>query len=510
MQGHSTPKRRSRQARIRRRGRSVGRQRRLFPKRRSPVFRNRRIRVEAAHRGDTTPYAGLAAPVLLAKKTGLDRAIDDRLGLLKFPLPYAESDHVLTHAYNLFVGGSCIEDIGNLQRSEAVRKLLGAERIPAPSTAGDFLRRFDRDDLTALQSAVDASRAKVWKKMPRRLRRHATVDIDSHIKEVYGECKEGADFSYTRKWSYHPLLVTLAETGECLRSINRPGSAPSAAGAVDALRGVFDLTCDAFDAVYLRGDSKFCQREIVTLCEKPAYGVRFAVVKEASPNVRKTSETLPESSWMPFIPRPDKQRPPRSGKRRRKRPRLRRQTAARRGYRNLDTIKEWVSEVPYSLTKCEGTFRLVIKRQLIEERDGQGALFHRYEYRFILSNIPEGEMTAAEVVRFAYGRCDQENAIEQAKNGLNGFRMPTGGLLANGAFLMAAQIAWCLRAWLSLIALPAETLRWEWKRFRHAFVYIAAKVVRIAREAIVRLSASHRWAAPFIRATDKLRRMPFL
>jgi len=233
-------------------------------------------------------------------------------------------------------------------------------------------------------------------------------------------------------------------------------------------------------------------------------------VKEASPNVRKIAETLAETAWTPYIARPDKQTPPRSGKRRRKRPRLRRQTAARRGYRNLATIREWVAEVPYSMTQCEGTFRLVIKRQLIEERDGQGVLFHRYEYRFILSNISPREMAAAEVVRFAYGRCDQENAIEQAKNGLNGFRMPTGSLLANGAFLMCAQIAWCLRAWLSLIALPAETVRWEWKRFRHAFVYIAAKVVRIAREAIVRISASHRWAAQFIRATDTLRRMPYL
>ena len=169
-----------------------------------------------------------------------------------------------------------------------------------------------------------------------------------------------------------------------------------------------------------------------------------------------------------------------------------------------------MSEVPYSLTKCDGTFRLLIKRQLIEERNGQGQLFRCYEYRFVPSNIPKTEMTAVEVVRFTYGRCDQENAIEQAKNGLNGFRIPTGSLLANGAFLLCAQIAWCLRSWLSLIVLPSETLRWEWKRFRHAFVYLAAKVIKIAREVVVRISASHRWAAQFIRATDKLRHMPFL
>jgi len=148
VQVDSTVKRRCRQVKIRARVRSRGTQQRLFPGPRRPVFRNRRIRVESEQRGDTTPYAGLAAPVLLAKKLGLDRAIDARLGLLKFPLPYTESDHVLTHAYNLFVGGSCIQDIQNLQASEAVLKLLGADRIPDPTTAGDFLP--DRSERAAI------------------------------------------------------------------------------------------------------------------------------------------------------------------------------------------------------------------------------------------------------------------------------------------------------------------------------------------------------------------------
>jgi len=217
--------------------------------------------METEHRGDATPYGGLPTAVLPAKKLRLDRAIDDKLGLLKFALPLSESDHVVTHAYNLFVGGSCLEDIRNLRRSDAVRRLLGADRIPAPSTAGDFLRRFGKWDLHALRAGIDAARRKVWKRMPRRFRLRATVDIDSHIKEVYGDYKEGADFSYTKKWSYHPLLVTLAETGECLRLINRPGNAPSAEGASEALRSVFELMRRQFGRIYARGDSKFCPSE---------------------------------------------------------------------------------------------------------------------------------------------------------------------------------------------------------------------------------------------------------
>jgi len=142
-------------------------------------------------------------PALPAKRLGLDdRAIDDRLALLKFPLPCAESDHVLTRACNLFVGGSRIRDIRNLRASDAILKLPGADRIPDPAAAGGFLRRFDQPDPEALRSAVDAARVKVWKKMSRRSRRRATVDIASHIKEAYAERKEGADFSYTRKWPH--------------------------------------------------------------------------------------------------------------------------------------------------------------------------------------------------------------------------------------------------------------------------------------------------------------------
>jgi len=59
--------------------------------------------------------------ILLAKKLRLDGAIDKRVALLKFLLPYTESGHVLTHACNLFVGGSCIQDIENLQESEAAQ-----------------------------------------------------------------------------------------------------------------------------------------------------------------------------------------------------------------------------------------------------------------------------------------------------------------------------------------------------------------------------------------------------
>ncbi len=112
-------------------------------------------------------------------------------------------------------------------------------------------------------------------------------------------------------------------------------------------------------------------------------------------------------------------------------------------------------------------YRVVVKRQQVDISEGQEYLFTEYRQRFVITDIPKSHMDPAEVFCFAYGRCDQENFIEQFKNGIAAMRMPAGELLANGAFLMAGQLAWCLRSWLSALALPKETTRWEWKWFRH-------------------------------------------
>ena len=51
--------------------------------------------------------------------------------------------------------------------------------------------------------------------------------MDGHIVETGAECKEGIDISYDGRWGYHPLLLSLAETGEPLRIVNRAGNRPS-------------------------------------------------------------------------------------------------------------------------------------------------------------------------------------------------------------------------------------------------------------------------------------------
>jgi hypothetical protein len=472
--------------------------------------------LQVQERGEITPYGGLALAHDLVMRLGIDHDLNDSLLLLRLHLPYFESDHILTHVYNQYVGGFCIEDIAHLQHSDAVKHLTGACRIPDPTTAGDFLRRFDPSNLRAFQQVIDRAREKVWRQMPNDRKHVATIDMDSTIKEVYGECKQGADFSYTGKWSYHPLLLTLAETNELLRTLNRPGNLTSADGAADALQEVIPMVRRHFAKVYVRGDSAFYQKDIIAQCVRNHVG--FALVMDSCPRLIEMAENLPESAWKPFSAHADQRNARAASKKtpRRKRERARRRKARERGYKTLATTGQWVAEFNYTISPgleelgvIGSTFRVVVKRQLVQTTEGQKRLYEDYVYRFIITSIPRCEMNATEVLCFAYGRCDQENIIEQAKNGIAALRMPTGELLANAAFLMAGQLAWCLRAWLSLLALPRETRRWEWMWFRQAFVYVAARITRTGRRAKVYLAGCHRFVDHLIIASQRLQCFTF-
>jgi hypothetical protein len=484
-------------------GTSIARAELRSPATAGRVFRHPQLHV-AEERGEATAYGGLALAATLVRSLGVERELDRALDLLQSHRPFTESDHVLTHVYNLFVGGTCIEDISHLQGSESVRRMLGAARIPDPTTAGDFLRRFDGGALAALDAAIDRGQEAVWKRRyGRRQAARAIVDLDSHIHPVYGDQKEGADFSYQGTLAYHPLVISLAGTQECLRLINRPGNAPSAEGAEQHLDELLPWLLRRFREVVVRGDAAFCSQKVFDACE--AHGQCFAVVSPAQRNFEALAEALPESAWKAYRgPGERTRRARRPLQRRKRRANLRRRRARARHKRDLKLERQWIAEIPYRPERSRTTYRLVIRRQRIQEHH-QGELFELWRYRYVLTNLPP-TTSARDVVDLTYQRCDQENLIEQLQHGVAGMRMPTGGLLANAAFLRCARLAHNLKAWLAQLALPRETMRWEWKRFRHAFVYVAARVLRQARQIHVRLASSHRMAPTLVAAHAQLQR----
>jgi Transposase DDE domain group 1 len=385
--------------------------------------------------------------------------------------------------------------------------MVGACRIPDPTTAGDFLRRFRTvQDIERLSGVIDEVEETVWSKLPRKIRHRrkkhelALVDLDGHIKPLYGAQKEGADFSYDGRWSYQPLVVSLAGSGECLKVVNQPGSARSSDAAAKAVREVLPRVKGHFRNAVVRGDTDFDRSDIFNaVIEEKAY---FAIGGRVHPNRAALAQRIAEKNWKPFFPRAERKQ--RSGSSRHGHTaNYRRQKAAERGFRTLRTIAQWLSEIEYQPHGLAAACRMIVRRVLIEETDGQGALFQHFRYRLVLTNLPRS-YTTRQIIDLTYQRCDQENVIEQFGHGIAGWRMPVAEFLGNSAWLQMARLAWNLGKWIAQIALPSEVVRWEWKRFRRHFVYIAAKVLKLGRSWVVRLAGSHRFLPDILTAHARL------
>ena len=124
--------------------------RQFFTDQSKPMFDSANIHYELAERSRAIGYGGIGAIHTMVRRLQLDTAINRDLSLLKVHVPYFESDHVLNLAYNVMTGGTCLEDIDRLRDDTSYTTSLGAERIPDPTTAGDFLRRFEASDIEAL------------------------------------------------------------------------------------------------------------------------------------------------------------------------------------------------------------------------------------------------------------------------------------------------------------------------------------------------------------------------
>jgi hypothetical protein len=468
-----------------------------------PMFAAGNIHYEMAERTRAISCGGIGAFHRLAQQTGLVKAINRSVSVLKRHLPYFESDHVLNVAFNTLVGGTCLDDIELRRNDEAYLDALDAERIPDPTTEGDFARRFSEEDVVALMEGVNEIRVRMWKKrLSREERREAILDVDGTLAPTAGECKEGMGLSYNGVWSYHPLLVSLANTMEPMYLCNRPGNKPSHEGAVEWMDRAAGWARQAFDRVTFRGDTGFCLT--ANFDRWTADGIGFAFSFDAMKNLIGIAESLEKTGAFEPLTRPLKHQ--RQGPARRRKDRVKERIVVENEYKNIRLASEEVAEVQYQPVKCRNAYRLIILKKNLSVEKGENVLFADLRYFFYITNLEE--MSTEEVVFFCNERCNQENLIEQLKNGLNALRMPVGDLVSNGAYMVMASLAWTLKAWWALLVRDGERreamLNMEFRRFRQAVVDIPAQIVRTGRRIVYRLLGYNDWIRTFLQTFDRI------
>jgi hypothetical protein len=477
----------------------------------TPMFRASDMQYEHSDRVRGLASGGIGAMHRVAQHTGLVDAIDRHVQVLKVALPYHESDHVLGIAYNVLCGGTCLQDIELRRQDEVYLDALGAARIPDPTTAGDFCRRFDEAAIEALQTAINETRVRVWRAQPAAFFDEAIIDADGTLAETTGACKEGMDIAYTGVWGYHPLVVSLANTSEPLWLVNRSGNRPSAEGAADRFDQARTLCRTAgFRRITFRGDTDFSQTGHLDRWD--ADGVRFVFGYDARANLIGCADALPAGAWTRLVRRV----PYTVATEPRARPvNVKAATIIEREFQNLRLEAEAVAEFSYRPQACQTTYRMVVVRKNISVERGEHRLIDQIRYFFYLTN--DHATAAAEVVFLANDRCNQENLIDQLKHGVGAMRMPVDTLLSNWAYMVMTALAWTLKAWFALrlpetgrwasryVAEKVAVLRMEFKAFLQAFMLIPIQVVRTSRRLVFRLLAWNPWQAVFLRGFDAWR-----
>jgi Transposase DDE domain group 1 len=518
-----TPRRNRRKSRrkSRARDREILRQRRRkildriknqpAPERDVPMITAANIHYELGERVHGLSDGGIGAMVLPARNTGLISLIDSDLHLLKRHLPYHESDHVLNIALNIIAGGRCLEHIERRRNDAVFLDALQAVRIPDPTTEGDFCRRSHESDVLDLLEAINKARLRVWSQQPADFFREAIIDVDGTLVGTDAECKEGVDIAYDGTRGYHPLVVSLANTGELLYLVNRSGNRPSHEQAPTYIDKTIALCRRAgFERIYVRGDTDFSQTEHLDRWDAPG-DIRslFGFDANSAPVARAAALPAEAYCFLERSPRYEIKTAPRD------RPdRVKAEIVRQRGFVTIHTLEEMVAEFEYQPWACRRPYRAVVLRKRLGIAKGGVRLREEYRYFFFITH--DRDLPVDAIVLQANDRCNQENLVAQLKGGVHALTSPVDDLVSNWAYMVMASLAWALKVWAALM-LPEEPrhaeahgeekqelLRMEFATFRAAMIEMPCQLVRTGGRLIYRLLSWNPWQGAFLRLVERL------
>lgn len=419
------------------------------------------------------PNAGLLLVATLISRLGLEDLINSVVRLGDREGAAAPGRKLLTLVCAIAAGATHIDHVDML-RAGATRRVLGFT-VMAPSTIGTFLRAFTFGHLRQLDAVADRVLQRVWSLgAGPAAGAPVVIDIDSTITEVHGHHKHGAAYGYTRQLGYHPLIATLAGTGEVLHARMRKGSAGSSRGVVRFTEELIARVRRAgvTGEVTVRADSGFWSWKLVDTLNR--LGVSWSITVRQTKPIRAAIAAIPETTWVDI------------------------------DYTIGGTAQ--VAECNYTTGKGrrERTVRLVVRRTRLVGH--QAALFPDWRHHAFITN---NALDATEADRFHRNHAIVELAIRELKDGAGLEHCPSGHFFANGAWLAAAVLAHNLLRWTDHLGDPTpERSRWNHHTMRTRLIGLAATLVNRSRQLTLRLPEDWPWADHFTATLTALRALP--
>lgn len=386
-------------------------------------------------------HAGIVLLRDFADRLGVATQLDDHLHVKTRERGYTESESLLALVWSQILGGSCLSDLNVLRGDQGTQALLGLTTTLAPTTAGEFLRKFDLGQITALrhQLSVLAERVRPWQQSDT-----VTLDFDPSIYEQCSTRKQGSRKAYNGEIGYAPMFCFWAEEQELLYSHLLAGNR----NPVGILRWFWREVQRRIPPgrhVKARADSAFYHWKFIAALE--AAGVIYAITADRTTQLLEHIRALPEKAWQHFA----------SG------------------------TKVQVAEFWYAPDR-QPHRRYVVKREPRQDRRGQ----RYWHYHVVVTN--DLRSTPRQLMRWALKRCTVENLIKEHKTGFGLEKMPTHNYFANWAWLLLGELAFNLVAWFKRLILPEHYHHATIKTIRHHLLNVAGKIVTSGKQFFLMLS----------------------
>lgn len=447
----------------------------------------RRVKVETGGTG-VVAHVGLHAVGAFADRLGLGKALSDAIVWRGLGVPVHDRGKVLVQSALMLAGGgeSCLD----IEHLRAGPDLFGS--VPSDTTVARAFAEITTEDRARVAAALAPLRAEVWRRSAATVGTDPVLlDIDASLVEVHSENKEHAAATFKGGFGFHPMFCFADTTGETLAAVLRPGNAGAntVADHITVLDAAIaqlpaeistghacgDDPALAARAVVVRADSAGCTEGFLRACRDRNVG--FFVTARSNPQVTAAIDDAEglEQVWHTAIDR--------NG-------RTRSDGAA-------------VVELTSLITdpKLPAGTRLIVRREPLHP-GAQRSLFPSMEFRYwgFYTDQP-GDPVDLDATMRAHAHVEQHIA-RLKDSGL--CRFPFNDFDANQAWLMTVTLAADLLRWFQLVCLTGAWADARPKALRWSILHAPGRLVRRARQHIVRVIAAWPTADVILDAYERI------
>lgn len=386
---------------------------------------------------------GLPTILELAKSLGLEELFDKNVKVKIRKSGYSEYQMAMAIILTFLAGGESLEDVDKVRLDEVV----AGSPFPHSTTAGDFLRRFDSEEVfSAVQQVQDEINRQLLasKNYP-----SLTLDTDAFIVEAGGKKRKGVAKAYNGKVGFQPFLLFADEPGLLLAHDFRPANIHPGAGATKLLDHALTVIPEG-TRLHFRSDSACYNKDVIAYCESK--DMTFSIAADLTTALRAEIDSLPEENWRP------------SGDK-----------------------GEEVSQLYYQPVGWHKPYRYIVVRKI----KGQDMFGITYRFHAFVTNQSQGNPDWLLKRHRRHARV--ENGIKEIESGFGLSLLPCSDYNANRIWFAFGTIAHSLFISLKVLFLPAKWARSTAKTIRYRLFHIGGVLSRHARKKVLKIPRGHPW-----------------